>query len=141
MNRYKNPLFTGQDPIIPELVKIVSDQVYNYFIEKYNKEIIVPFHSVDGVLRTVFENRTVVVGNPFTRYIVPPDDNRDSIIHQSIQIIVSQIETEMLIQKKNETLSVWNAQLGHQNPHGLLAHSHIKLNQKRPPLSIINMRY
>lgn len=103
--------------------------------------IVVPIDIIKHVLDAVYASFIPSSGNIYSRYTVMSNENDnhiDAILNQTLQIIVTQVTADMRTMERNSKLSAWNRILGESNPHGLRAHSQIKLNRKRPQQMLFN---
>lgn len=109
----------------------------------YPPGIIVPHDKIINVMNAVYQDFPPTTGDIFTRYIIPSFENDnyiDKMINQVIQIITSDIKTNLLTEQQNKKLDIYATVLGDFNPWGLRQYSTIKLRNKRPEFSI-NMNY
>ena len=109
-----------------------------------NKRIIVPITSISGIISSVYENYRPETGGIYSRYTIAsesPYEYCNNIINQSIEIIVSQINSTYGMIENNKKLTVWTTVLGDFNTHGLRSHSQIKVLEKKPDSMQFNMNY
>jgi hypothetical protein len=113
-------------------------------VDKYNRLYRVPDIRICEVMDGVYQSYNPPVGDIYTRYIVPntEQENRvQSLIDQTIEIIVSHIRNTVGIDQWNESLSAWVQVYGDFNIHGLRQHSQIKVQDKKPATMQFNMNY
>lgn len=63
------------------------------------------------------------------------------MIDQVIEIITSQVRTELGMEENNAKLTAWTTVLGTFNAHGLTQTPPIKTRQRRPDPCLFNMNY
>ena len=101
---------------------------------------------VASTLSQVYEDyHGYQLGYIHSRFYIAQDDKlRDDvkmIIDMTIEVLVNNIKTEIGMEENNKKLSIWNTVLGTHNEHGLLPHSFIKINNRRPKALQFNMNY
>ena len=141
-NQYTSLLFK------PEVVDYISKQVTRYLaakrVEPSGRPIIVPDTPSCHVLSSVYDAYQPNTGDIMTRYVIEPakpDNYVKNIVDQTIEIIVSNVADNLEIDANNEKLTIWTTVLGNFNPHGLLSHSKIKVNDRHPNFGEFNMNY
>jgi hypothetical protein len=99
---------------------------------------------IAGVMSNVAQNNNPVVGDIFTRYVVPNKTARDDIVNmnqQVITVIVNTILNEMETTKLNQRLSIWSTVYGDFNTEGLRAHSIIRKKENDYIKGVFSMNY
>ena len=87
--------------------------------------IVVTDQVIGGVMSDVMRNNDPVIGDIYTRYVIPNTTARDDVGQMNqrvINTIVNTILDEYETTKINQSLSVWTNVLGDFNTHGLRAH-------------------
>ena len=144
---YENYDVCGQEYYSPENVRMISRKVTELLmgVHKDNKPIIVPDTTITSVMNDIYDNYVPSTGDIYTRYVVPNGNNNNSyiqsMIDQVIEVIVSDVKTNMLMQQQNEDLTIWTTVYGSFNDHGLRQHPPIKVRNKRPNPMQFNMNY
>lgn len=113
-------------------------------VDGKNRKIIVPKERICEVLDGVYQSYTPPVGDIYTRYIIPTDEQQDrvqALIDQTIQIIVSNVRDTLGIEQNNQKLSAWVQVYGDFNAQGLRAHSIITTRDRKPTTMQFNMNY
>lgn len=109
-----------------------------------NRPILVPKQTICNIMDSVYTNYRPPVGDIHSRYIVPNEQQESvvqSIIDQTIEIIVSQIRDTYGIEEWNNSLTAWVQLYGDFNLHNLTQTPPIKVLQKRPDPMQFNMNY
>jgi hypothetical protein len=114
-------------------------------VDPKGRPIIVPIKTIGSVLSEVMNSHRPQVGDIYSRYILPEieqtrNDVRD-IIDRTIQIIVSQVRSEIETIESNNKLSIWSTLYGDFNKEGLRGHAPIKIRKKRVPEMMFQMNY
>lgn len=127
-------------------VKTISKKITELTkgLDKYNRPIVVPDEQICKVMDGVYRNYTPPVGDIYSRYIVPNNEQENrvqSMIDQTIEVIVSNIRNTYGMNEWNESLSAWVQVYGNFNPQNLRAHDIIKVKGKRPAVMQFNMNY
>jgi hypothetical protein len=130
----------------PETIRLISRKVTQLTrgVDPKNRPIIVPDERIMEVMDGVATNYQRPVGDIFTRYNVPNDEQANVIqgfIDQTIEIIVSNVKTTLLSEEYNRTLTKWVTVYGDFNKAGLRSHDIIKTREKRPTQMMFNMMY
>jgi hypothetical protein len=143
-NKLSDSLFANEN------LNLISRQITQFLkgFRDDQRDIIVPIETIASVLSSVYENfRPQSVGSIYGRYNIP-GDNPDSenylkhIINQTIEIIVTDVKTNLGIEENNKKLSIWTTVLGEGiNEHGLRSFPPIKLREKRPSSFQFHMKY
>jgi len=113
-------------------------------VDPKGRPIIVPFCNICSVMSDVFYNYKPPTGDIYSRYTIPSMNQQNlvqSMTDQVIEIITSQIRSEMGIIECNSKLTKWTTVLGDFNEHGLTQTPPIKLREKRPNPMEFHMRY
>jgi hypothetical protein len=137
-----NSLFSEEN--IKEMSRKISSSLEG--VDPRNRKIIVPDETIINVLNTVYQNFKPNTGDIYGRYnsaSLSSDINNDSnnIIYQTIEIIVSDVKSNIGMEEANSSLSVWTTVLGDFNEHGLMQHPKIKLKNRRPTSGLFHMHY
>ena len=130
----------------PETVKIISTKVTQLLqgVDEKNRPIIVPNRTICSLMSTVYHNFKPRTGDIYSRYHIPTDQGPSyvqNMVDQVIEIIVSQVKSELGFQQCNAKLTKWTSVLGTHNKHGLTQVPPIKVLQKRPDPMMFNMNY
>jgi len=114
-------------------------------VDPQNRRIVVPNDSIIGVLNSIWENFVPNVGSIYSRYTIPSGENQSNriqyVIDQTIEVLVSNIQTNYGMELSNSKLTVWTTVLGDHNEHGLRSHDIIKVSRKHPARMQFNMNY
>lgn len=114
-------------------------------VDKLGRKIIVPHERIYEVMDGVYQTRTVPVGDIYSRYIVPNNEQNNlvqQLIDQSIEVITSHIRNELGMEEQNQTFNIWHATLlGDFNPNNLRQFPPLKIREKRPATMQFNMNY
>lgn len=113
-------------------------------VDKHNRPIIVPDHIIKSVMDSIFINYRPSLGDIYSRFIVPSgslENDVQNMIDQTIEIIVTDVKTNLGIEENNQKLTVWTTILGEHNEHGLRSHPQIKIRERRPQPMQFNMNY
>ena len=111
---------------------------------KKNRPIIVPNNAICNMMSTVYANFRPETGDIYTRYIIPKKSAGgyvQNMIDQVIEIIVSQVKSQLGMEQCNKKLTKWTTVLGSFNLHGLNQTPKIKTLEKRPAPFQFNMNY
>jgi hypothetical protein len=130
----------------PETVKLISRKVTQLTmgVNPEGRPIVVPNYRICEVMDGVYQGYRPPTGDIYSRYIVPNENQPSmvqSLIDQTIEIIVSNIRNNLGMEQHNQTLSAWVQVYGDFNTHGLRQHSVIKVQEKRPSTMQFNMNY
>lgn len=128
------------------VINIISKKVSELTkgVDKDNRTIIVPDEHIAKIMDSVFLNFQPPVGDIYSRYVVPNYEQQDrvqSLIDQTIELIVSDIRNNYGIDEANEQLTAWIQVYGDFNKGGLLQHPPIKILENRPAVMQFNMNY
>jgi hypothetical protein len=129
-----------------ETVDFISKKVTELTrgVDKKNRKIVVNNDIICQTIDSVYQVYQRPVGDIYSRYIIPnneQDNSVQSIIDQTIEVIVSTIRNEFGMIENNEKLSAWVQVYGDFNISGLRAHPIIKTLDKRPATMQFNMNY
>jgi hypothetical protein len=127
-------------------IKLISKKVSELTkgVDPLNRTIVVPDYRICEVMDGVRQGYRPTVGDIFTRYIIPNNEQADvlqSLIDQTIEIIVSNIKNSLGMEQENSKLSAWVQVYGDFNPHNLRQHSIIKTRERRPATMQFHMNY
>ena len=129
----------------PENIRMISNKISELLmgVDEKNRKIIVPDSSICNIMSAVYDNYRPRVGDIYSRYIIPQDqeDTIQTMIDQVINIITTDVKVNLGMQQCNRKLSVWTTVMGDFNEHGLRQHPPIKLREKRPQPMMFNMNY
>lgn len=130
----------------PATVRLISRKVSQLTkgVDQHNRTIVVPDIRIAEVMDGVYQRFTPPTGDIFTRYIIPNSEQANmvqSLIDQTIEVIVSNIRGQLGIEEANRKLTVWTTVLGDFNEHGLRAHPVLKTLEKSPARMQFNMNY
>lgn len=113
-------------------------------VDPKNRKIVVPDHIICKVMDGVYTRFRPAVGDIYTRYIIPNDQQANmvqSMIDQTIEIITDYIRNEYGMRQANEKLSAWVQVYGDFNTHNLTQVPPIKTRQRRPATMQFNLNY
>lgn len=127
-------------------VKLISKKVSELTkgVDPLNRTIVVPDYRICEVMDGVLQGYRPAIGDIFTRYIIPNNEQTDvlqSLIDQTIEIIVSNIKNNLGMEQENSKLSAWVQVYGDFNPHNLRQHSIIKTRERKPATMQFHMNY
>lgn len=119
----------------PQTVRTISRKITELLqgVDKQNRPIIVPDNTIHSVMNEIYTSYRPQTGDIYGRYTVPrsePENDVQSMIDQVIEVITSDVRTNLGMQECNEALSVWTTVLGDFNEHGLRQHSKIKVRER-----------
>jgi len=132
-----------------ETINIISSKVTELLwgLNLTNRPIKVTDRVISHVLSSVYQNPKSKIGDIYTRYIIQqsgtndPGSSDQTVIDETINIIVDHIRNEYETIKNNESLTIWNSVYGDFNSQGLRQHPPIKVREKRPQPMMFNMNY
>lgn len=113
-------------------------------VDPHNRKIVVPPVRICEVMDGVYQGYRPSTGDIYSRYIITNDQQQNmvqSLIDQTIEIIVSNIRNTLGIEQANQKLSAWVQVYGDFNTQGLRQHPPIKVQNKRPVPMQFNMNY
>lgn len=128
-------------------VKIISNKVTELLmgVNPQNRPILVPDKTICSVMSTIYYNFRPPTGDIYGRYNVPngmgPEDYVQNMIDQVIEVIVSDVSSNLLMEENNAKLSIWTTVYGDFNEHGLRQVPPIKVRNKRPQPMQFMMNY
>lgn len=108
------------------------------------KNIVVVKEQIIQLLSTLLENNSPIIGDIYTRFIIPSPEPRNDVLsinEQAVNIMVAQISEEYRMKAYNESLTIWTTNYGDFNKHGLRRHDIIKVKQNDVKRGQFNMRY
>jgi hypothetical protein len=113
-------------------------------VNRDNRPIVVPKQRVRQVMDSVYQTLRPPVGDIYSRYIVPNENQPnmiDRMIDQTIEVCVSNIRDSLGIEENNQSLSIWSTLYGDFNVQGLRQYPPIKIRGRRPATMQFNMTY
>lgn len=114
-------------------------------VDPQGRNIRVSHENIAQVLSNVYRFGTRTnIGDIHSRFIVPQAELRcdvRNLVNQTLNIIITQIKTQMEMETQNKSLTVWTTLLGDFNEHGLRGHAPIKIRRKHPQYMAFNMNY
>lgn len=114
-------------------------------VDPNNRPIVVPSKTICHIMSSIYDSFRPETGDIYTRYNIPtnkgPENYVQDMIDQVIEIIVSDVRTNLGMEEYNRTLTKWTTLYGDFNKHGLRQHSMIKTRHKRPTPMQFNMNY
>jgi hypothetical protein len=128
-------------------IAVISNKVTQLLqgVSNDNRKIIVPDHIISNVMDSVYINFRPQTGDIYSRYIIPNGENIDdyvqSMVDQTIEIIYSDVKSNIQMEQNNKTLSVWSTVLGDFNDNQLRSFPPIKILNKHPAYCQFNMNY
>ena len=126
-----------------ETINTIQKKVKELTREK-GKSYLVPAAQIAKVMDGIYQNFRPNVGDIYSRYVVPNDEQANmvqSMIDQTIEVLTDYIRNEYGMQNQNEKLSPWVQLYGDFNPHNLTQTPPIKLRYKRPATMQFNINY
>jgi hypothetical protein len=136
-----------QEYFSQQTVSMISKKVTELLmgVDPRNRPIIVPDRIIANVMDSIYTNFRPATGDIFGRYNVPSGSSTDSyvqsMIDQTIEVIVSDVRNNLEQEESNKKLTVYTTILGSFNEHGLRSHSKIKTRNRRPTPMLFNMNY
>lgn len=134
---------------IPEVKLFFSIDVVNFIskqcttklqnVDYLKRDIIIPDKRIIEVMNTVF--LSFVPGKGFDAKQFTPVQYVESMIKQTIERIVYDVENTLLLEQCNMQKTVWTSVLGDFNNHKLRSHAPIKINNRHPNRMQFNMHY
>jgi len=130
----------------PQTIKTISTKITQLLqgVDQHNRPIIIPNNAICNIMSSVYSNFRPETGDIYSRYIIPTETQQSyvqNMIDQVIEVIVSQVKSELGFQQSNAKLTKWTTVLGNFNQHGLTQHPPIKVLQKRPNPMEFQMNY
>ena len=144
--------FTDYNPCLQKFfcqdtINIISKKVTQLLmgVDPLNRPILVPDDKIAFVMDAIYENYRPATSDIFSRYNVPDGSTTESyvqnLIDQTIELIYSEVKTNLEMEENNRKLSVWSTVLGDFNSQGLRSFAPIKTRLKRPNPFELNMNY
>ncbi len=129
-----------------DTVRLISNKVTELTmgLDEKGRKIVVPDEIIFQALDGINQSYSRVVGDIFTRYYIQSDEQQNmvqSIIDQTIELIVANIRDSYLIEKNNRKLSAWVQVYGDFNSAGLRQHPILKTREKKWNPMEFNMNY
>lgn len=129
-----------------ETVSLISRKVTHLTkgVDVKNRSIVVPDVRITEVMDGVYQGYRPTTGDIYSRYIIPNHEQGNmvqSMIDQTIEIIVSTIRNTLGMEQNNQRLSAWVQVYGDFNTNGLRQYAPIKVLGKRPAQMQFNMNY
>jgi hypothetical protein len=128
----------------PSTVNFLSNKITQLLTQTYPQGVIVPDDKIVNIMNAVYEAFRPPTGDIYSRYTIPSNENQnyvDAMINQVIEIIVTQVQDNLLMDQQNSKLTAWTQVLGTFNEQGLRSHPPIKIRNKRPTPMLFNMNY
>lgn len=130
----------------PPTVKLISQKITQLLqgVDPKGRPIVVPAQTICNIMSNVWYNFRPEIGDIYSRYIIPTNQQQSKVqnmIDQVIEIITSQVRTELGMIECNSKLTKWTTVLGTFNEHGLTQVPPIKVLHKRPNPMEFNMNY
>lgn len=127
-------------------VELISRKITQLLqgVDPKGRPIIVPVATITNIMSSVWYNFKPQTGDIYTRYIIPNQQQQSDVqnmIDQVIEIITTQVRTELGMIECNSKLSAWVQVYGTFNNWGLTQTPPIKLLHKRPDPLQFNMNY
>ena len=114
-------------------------------VDPLNRPILVPDDKIAFVMDAIYENYRPATSDIFSRYNVPDGTTTESyvqnLIDQTIELIYSEVKTNLEMEENNRKLSIWSTVLGDFNSQGLRSFAPIKTRLRRPNPFELNMNY
>jgi hypothetical protein len=128
------------DKIICNIQQFLAEKLRTF--EKQKRRVIIDKEIIISVMQNIISSRIPDVGNIYTHYTIPNEqDDISDIINRTIQILYSDLKNEMEMEQNNAKLSVWSTLYGDFNKQGLRAHAPIKIRKNKPQSMLFNMNY
>lgn len=115
-----------------ENMTFIADEVQRLLAIAGHPGIRVSRNVIGNVMSNLSRNNNPVIGDIFTRYIIPNNEGRDDVralTVQTINVIYNTIMEEKETVRFNERLSIWTTVLGDFNAEGLRAHAPLKIKE------------
>lgn len=118
-----------------ETILIMSRKITELLqgVDTQGRPIIVPDQTIKNVMDTIYESYRPPTGDIYGRYNVPsgePENYVQSLIDQTIEIIVADVKANLGMEQANAKLSAWIQIYGSFNNHGLRSHPPIKIRER-----------
>lgn len=131
----------------PDNVRMISAKITDLLqgVDPGGRPIVVTDRVIGSVLSSVYNTFTPQTGDIYSRYNIPngmsPENYLQSMIDQTIEIIVNNIRDEYEMIENNRKLTIWSTVYGDFNAQKLRAHPQIKIRKRRPDPMQFNMNY
>lgn len=136
-----------QEYFSPQTIRLISNKISELLegVDPEGRKIVVPDKNIASVMSNIQKNFRPPTGDIYGRYNVPngfgSDNYVQSMIDQTIEIIVSDVRTNLEMAENNRKLTVWSTVLGDFNAQKIRAHPEIKIRKRRPAPMQFNMNY
>lgn len=145
---YSDPYDFSNQLFSQRTINVISRQV-TYLtrgLHPSGRPMVVPDERIADVLNNIYQGYTPSTGDIFSRYIIPTGSNStggmfQSLIDQTIEVIVSNLYNEFDTIAKNNKLTAWATVLGDFSENGIRAYAPIKTRNRRPQPMQFNMNY
>jgi len=129
-----------------DTVNLISKKVSELTrgVDPKNRKIIVPDSTICSIMDAIHVNYRPPVGDIYSRYIIPNTEQANmvqSMIDQTIEVIVSNVRGQIGMEQQNQTLSAWVQVYGDFSANQLKQRSWIKTLEKRPSTMQFQMNY
>lgn len=125
-----------------ETLLLISRAVTESLRDLHEAGIIVPLDKISNILNALYEAYRPPSGDPMTMYNTVSNEEANAVnalINQTINVIVGQVRSQLIMEQNNSRLTKWSTVLGTHNEHGLRSHSALKLRNRRPQPLMLNM--
>ena len=139
---YRDTSLNVQALFSTETLLLISRVVSEDLRDLYEPGIIVPLETIANVLNALFEAYRPPSGDSITMYNVVSGENPnsvDALINQTVNVIVGQVKSQLIMEQNNSKLTKWSTVLGTHNEHGLRSHPVLKVRNRRPQPMMFNM--
>jgi len=118
-----------------ETIFIISRKITELLqgVDTQGRPIIVPNKTIKSVMDNVYQSYRPPTGDIYGRYNVPSnlaENYVQSLIDQTIEIIVSDVKVNLGMEQCNAKLSIWDSVYGSFNRKGLRSHAPIKVRKR-----------
>jgi hypothetical protein len=128
------------DKVVCNIQRFLAEKLRPF--EKDKKKVVIDKEIIISVMQNIISARIPNVGNIYTHYIIPnEEDDISDIINRTIQVLYSDIKNEMEMEQNNSKLTIWSTLYGDFNKHGLRAHAPVKIRKNKPQSMLFNMNY
>lgn len=123
------------DYFSPETVKTISNKITQLLegVDPSGRSIIVPDSTIYNVLNQIYISYRPPTSDIYGRYNIPkdtPESYVQSLINQTIEVIVVDVKNNIGVDEANSKLSIWNTVFGDFNNCGLRQFPPIKIREK-----------
>jgi len=127
----------------PELVSMMSCQITMHLqgVHPSGRPVVVPDHAILGMLDSQAQSYRPPAYSPGVMIPNSRPYGLQEIVNRTISAIVNEVSYEYGMEAARNTWDVRNQLLGDFNPHGLQAHSGIKIRENTATTSEFQMRY